>query len=48
MAKRPNPGWGGNTPAAVLGEDLAVSYSGGFGLSGDIAAWLEENNISAN
>lgn len=35
-------------PDAVLGGGLAVSYSGGSGLSGDIAAWLEENNISAN
>ncbi len=35
-------------PDAVLGEGLAVSYSGGSGLSGDVAAWLEENNIPAN
>ena len=33
-------------PDAVLGEGLAVSYSGGSGLSEDVAAWLEENNIS--
>ncbi len=35
-------------PDAVLGEGLAVSCSGGSGLSGDVAAWLEENNIPAN
>ncbi len=35
-------------PDAVLGEGLAVSYSGGSGLSEDIAAWLEENNIPVN
>ncbi|MDE6259378.1 MAG: SUMF1/EgtB/PvdO family nonheme iron enzyme [Oscillospiraceae bacterium] len=35
-------------PDAVLGEGLAVSYSGGSGLSGDVTAWLEENNIPAN
>ncbi len=35
-------------PDAVLGEGLAVSYSGGSGLSGDITAWLEENNILSN
>ncbi len=34
-------------PDTVLGEGLAVSYSGGSSLSGDIAAWLEENNIPA-
>lgn len=33
-------------PDAVLGEGLAVSYSGGFGLSSDVTAWLEENTIS--
>lgn len=32
-------------PDAVLGEGLAVSYSGGSGLSSDVTAWLEENNI---
>ena len=32
-------------PDAVLGEGLAVSYSGGSGLSEDVAAWLAENNI---
>ncbi len=35
-------------PDAVLGEGLAVSYSGGSGLSGDVTAWLEENNILSN
>ncbi|MDO5595012.1 MAG: flavodoxin, partial [Eubacteriales bacterium] len=35
-------------PDAVLGEGLAVSYSGGSGLSGDVAAWLEENNLPLN
>lgn len=34
-------------PDAVLGEGLAVNYSGGSGLSGDVAAWLAENSISA-
>ena len=33
-------------PDAVLGEGLAVSYSGGSGLSDDVAAWLAENDIS--
>lgn len=33
-------------PDAMLGEGLAVSYSGGSGLSSDVAAWLEENVIS--
>lgn len=32
-------------PDAVLGEGLAVSYSGGSGLSDDVSAWLTENNI---
>ena len=32
-------------PDAVLGEGLAVSYSGGSGLSGDVAVWLDENGI---
>ena len=35
-------------PDAVLGEGLAVSYSGGSGLSDDVAAWLKENNINFN
>lgn len=35
-------------PDAVLGEGLAVSYSGGSGLSSDVTAWLEENNIPLN
>lgn len=33
-------------PDAVLGEGLAVSYSGGSGLPGDVTAWLAENNIT--
>ena len=32
-------------PDAVLGEGLAVNYSGGSALSGDVTAWLVENNI---
>ncbi len=35
-------------PDAVLGEGLAVSYSGGSSLSSDVTVWLEENNIPAN
>lgn len=35
-------------PDAVLGEGLAVSYSGGSGLSGDVTAWLEENDLPLN
>lgn len=35
-------------PDALLGEGLAVSYSGDSGLSSDVTAWLEENNIPAN
>lgn len=35
-------------PDAVLGEGLAVSYSGGSSLSENVTAWLEENNIPAN
>ena len=35
-------------PDAVLGEGLAVSYSGGSGLSGDVTPWLQENNIPAS
>lgn len=35
-------------PDAVLGEGLAVSYSGGSGLSDDVTAWLAENSISEN
>lgn len=35
-------------PDAVLGEGLAISYSGGSTLSDDVATWLEENNIPAN
>lgn len=32
-------------PEAVLGESLAISYSGGSGMPDDVAAWLEENQI---
>ena len=32
-------------PEAVLGEGLAISYSGGSGMPDDVAAWLEENQI---
>lgn len=35
-------------PDAVLGEGLAISYSGGSSLSGDVTAWLAENNIPTN
>lgn len=35
-------------PDAVLGEGLAISYSGGSTLSDDVATWLKENNIPAN
>lgn len=32
-------------PEAVLGEGLAISYSGGSGMPDDVAAWLEQNQI---
>lgn len=32
-------------PNAVMGEALSVHYSGGSSLSGDVTAWLENNNI---
>lgn len=35
-------------PDALLGEGLAVSYSGGSGLSSDVTAWLDENGIPLN
>ena len=35
-------------PDALLGEGLAVSYSGGSSLSSDVTAWLEENNLPLN
>ena len=35
------------TPGATLGEGLSVHYSGGNSLPGDVAAWLESNNIAA-
>lgn len=34
-------------PDAVLGEGLAVNYSGGSTLSLDIENWLEKNQVSA-
>ena len=33
-------------PDAVLGEGLAVNYSGGSEMPDDVAAWLEQNEIS--
>lgn len=33
-------------PDAVLGEGLAVNYSGGAEMPDDVAAWLEQNEIS--
>ena len=35
-------------PDALLGEGLAVSYSGGSSLSNDVTAWLDENNLPLN
>lgn len=35
-------------PDAVLGEGLAISYSGGSSLSEDVAAWLSENGVPAS
>ena len=32
-------------PEAVLGEGLAISYSGGSGMPDDVAAWLKQNQI---
>jgi len=32
-------------PDAAMGEGLSVHYSGGSGLSGDVARWLEANHI---
>lgn len=32
-------------PEAVLGEGLAISYSGSSGMPDDVAAWLEQNQI---
>jgi flavodoxin len=32
-------------PNAVMGEPLSVHYSGGSGLGGDVAEWLEANGI---
>ncbi len=33
-------------PDALIGEGLAVSYSGGSGLPDDVSAWLEENKAA--
>lgn len=33
------------TPDAMIGEGLAVSYSGGSSLSSDVSTWLEENKV---
>ncbi len=33
---------------AVLGEGLAINYSGGSRMPDDVTAWLKENNISVN
>ena len=35
-------------PDAVLGEGLAISYSGGSSLADDVAEWLNENGIPIN
>ncbi|MDE5908353.1 MAG: SUMF1/EgtB/PvdO family nonheme iron enzyme, partial [Lachnospiraceae bacterium] len=35
-------------PDAVLGEGLAISYSGGSSLADDVAEWLTENDIPIN
>ena len=35
-------------PDAVLGEGLAISYSGGSSLEDDVAEWLNENGIPIN
>jgi formylglycine-generating enzyme required for sulfatase activity/flavodoxin len=35
-------------PDAVLGEGLAISYSGGSGMPDDVAAWLTANEISTD
>ena len=32
-------------PRARLGKGLSVSYGGGSGLAGDIAAWLAANGV---
>mgnify|MGYP000859061978 CR=1 FL=1 len=34
-------------PDAVIAEGLAINYSGGFTMPDDVAAWLEQNEISA-
>ena len=33
------------TPDAMIGEGLAVSYSGGSSLSSDVSTWLEDNKV---
>ena len=35
-------------PDVVLGEGLAISYSGGSSLADDVAEWLNENGIPIN
>ena len=35
-------------PNAAMGEALSIHYSGGSGLSGDVAGWLGRNNIQVN
>ena len=35
-------------PDAVLGEGLAISYSGGSGMPDDVSTWLEQNGIPTN
>lgn len=32
-------------PDAVMGEGLAINYSGGAGMPGDVADWLDKNTI---
>lgn len=34
-------------PDAVIDEGLAINYSGGSAMPDDVAAWLEQNEISA-
>lgn len=33
-------------PDALIGEGLAISYSGGSGMPDDVAVWLEENKAA--
>ena len=32
-------------PESVIGEGLAVNYSGGVSLAADVSTWLEVNNV---